>query len=300
LLTVNIFTQGLKNKKISLFLLSGVLLGVATLVRPVAQYFPLVLAVIIAIYSGLKLSFKLKVTGCLILVFILTILPWQYRNYLKYGHLSLSCVAPEGILLPSVAATIASKTDKPFGQVLAGLEAEALRQEVNNNSNPFDKADAYSKIGIHYIVSDWKNYFSGQMRGMVNMFFNIGTKEICDFFGLKANNLPFETWVSSNLFVLFANFLEVKSTHEILIGIGIGFFLLLSYFLFIYGAFITIREKKYFPLVFILLVMLYFSGLTGSVGLCRHMLPITPFYLLISARGIAEIFKFNRGKKSLV
>jgi hypothetical protein len=59
------------------------------------------------------------------------------------------------------------------------------------------------------------------------------------------------------------------------------------------GAVDMIRKRQYVFLAVLLLTILYFSALTGVVGLARYKLPVTPFYLILSAQGLAAVLEWR-------
>jgi 4-amino-4-deoxy-L-arabinose transferase-like glycosyltransferase len=67
-------------------ILLGFIMGLATLIRPSLQFFPLVTAVILVIHYGRKAGLRLAVA--ILLGFILTVSPWYIRNLATLGKLS--------------------------------------------------------------------------------------------------------------------------------------------------------------------------------------------------------------------
>jgi len=67
-------------------ILLGSLIGMAALVRPSLQFFPLVMAIILLIHYGRKVGLKLALA--ILLGFMLTISPWYIRNVVSLGKIS--------------------------------------------------------------------------------------------------------------------------------------------------------------------------------------------------------------------
>lgn len=67
-------------------ILLGSIMGIATLVRPSLQFFPLVMAIILLIHYGRKAGLKLAFS--ILLGFILTVSPWYIRNVVTLGKIS--------------------------------------------------------------------------------------------------------------------------------------------------------------------------------------------------------------------
>jgi 4-amino-4-deoxy-L-arabinose transferase-like glycosyltransferase len=75
-----------RGRRISVFLLAGLLLGLGTLVRPGLQYLAFVVAIYLAIvYSG---GLRWKVAVALVLGFSIVVAPWYVRNKISTGEFS--------------------------------------------------------------------------------------------------------------------------------------------------------------------------------------------------------------------
>ncbi len=57
---------------------------------------------------------------------------------------------------------------------------------------------------------------------------------------------------------------------------------------------LMIYRRNYNFLIVILFVFLYFVAVIGPLGIVRFKLPLTPFYIIVGASGIFEIFHFTR------
>ena len=86
-------------------------------------------------------------------------------------------------------------------------------------------------------------------------------------------------------------FLESKSNAEIMIGALIATFLFVNYSAFFLGSLSLIYKKSYFLVLLILITIIYFCALTGVIGISRFKLPMVPFYSMVSAQGLFEIYK---------
>lgn len=103
-----LFLSFLRNPLARLAIFSGVLLGVATLIKPTVQYLPIIVVAFTLWHfrKNLNKSLLLKL-GCFLIAFLLVLTPWLYRNYKTFNMLGLSSQMPfnlHGVLLPSVLA----------------------------------------------------------------------------------------------------------------------------------------------------------------------------------------------------
>ncbi len=289
--------RGLQKKQVWPVAGGGLLLGLATLVRPVVQFFPVVAAAAVVIYAGLKWRFRLLAFASFLAAFVLVLSPWLYRNYAAYGHASLSSIEGHNLLLYNATYAEVAKTGKPVDQVRAEFRQQVAEQGAYDTGNPFEEAQVYRDIAVRYIVSNLRYYIPRHVMGTVNMYFNLGTKEVGQYLGLETNPLPFDFFASPGILGSIMGFFAVKSLPEIIIGLTIGLFLLLCYLAFLVGAVAMVRTKQYRLLAILVLIILYFSALTGVVGLARYKQPIIPFYLPISAYGLLVIFDWHKQRR---
>ncbi|PQP35626.1 hypothetical protein C6A37_01635 [Desulfobacteraceae bacterium SEEP-SAG9] len=288
--------QGLSNQKALFLFLTGFFLGLATLVRPISQYFIFIVLLIVLFYPDIKWSFRLKAIPCFLFIFILTISPWMFRNYSQYGRLSLTSMQGSTLLFWYATYVEVSKTSKTKEQVRTEFKNIAEEKGINNIDNQFAKSDIYNKIAIDYLSENINTYVIYHIKGNLKMFANLNTKNICDFLRLKNTKLDYE-YSATSFSNLIANFLKVKTMHEIAVGILIIFFLLITYSSFIIGAISMISKKESLFLFLTLLIIFYFLSLTGIMGDARYKLPIEPFILIISANGISNILNTSSMRK---
>lgn len=297
LASVVVLLRGLRDKRVWLVAGAGLLLGLATLVRPVVQFFPAVAAAIVVIYAGLKWRFRVLAVASLLAAFVLAISPWLYRNHAAYGHASLSSIEGHNLLLYNATYAEVAKTGKPVDQVRAEFRQQAAEQGAYEAANPFEEAQVYRDIAVGYIASNLRYYIPRHLMGAVNMYLNLATKEVAQHLGLPTNPLPFDFFASPGILGSVVGFFAVKSLPEIVIGLTVGLFLLVCYLAFLAGGISMVRAKQYRVLAILLLIILYFTALTGVVGLARYKQPIIPFYLPVSACGLLVAYDWTRQRR---
>jgi len=263
-----IFFYGIENKRISLFLLFGFILGLSTLIRPITKFFPIIMIAVISIYPGINWSFRLRAVAGFILVFVLTISPWLSRNYIKSGYFSLSSMQGKQLLTRYVAKAEADRSGKSLEQIKTELWEIADKRGANKTDNLFDRSRIYSKIAKEYYRAHWKFYIPQHIvKGAIRMFLSPGTTRIANRLGLES---------------------------EAMIRLLFGIFLAVNYLAFFFGSVLMIYRRNYNFLIVILFVFLYFVAVIGPLGIVRFKVPLTPFYIIVGASGIFEIFHFTR------
>jgi 4-amino-4-deoxy-L-arabinose transferase-like glycosyltransferase len=269
----------IKNIKENNFLsicLSALFLGIATLVRPISFLFPFVAVVFILVFCSLKLKMKLAHSLLFSIIFIATISPWLFHNYSKYGEAKLSSISGFNLLFYNVAYTEVYKTGKTIEEVRKDFKNVAIKQGIATTINSFKNSQIYSNIGKQYIKDNFILYCKRHFLGIVNMFVNLDTQRITSIFHLKSKPISFDIYGGPGILTIIIDFFQSKTKAEIFIAFGLGFYLLLNYLFSLYGIFLLIGKKEKFVFLFILII-LYFSAITGVVGIARYKIPFMPF-----------------------
>lgn len=290
---------GLKGKKITFLYISSFLLGVSTLIKPIATYFPFISIFLILFDREIKYMNKIKYSFCYIIVFIITISPWLYRNYLEYGYAKLSSIQGYHLLFYNVAYTEVEKTGLSIEQVRNELNRLANNNAMYKEQNPFEKDRVYNNIAKIYILNNWKIYILKHMKGVINMYIGVSSTMITSIIGIRSTPLKEDQFACPSILLRFIDFLKTKSIGEIIIGLCVGIFLTVCYICFFWGASILLINRRYFVFFIFISTILYFSALAGVAGVVRYKLPITPFYIIISAIGILHIFEYIADKRRM-
>ncbi len=92
LLSIFLFLRWSKSFYLRPLMFSGLILGISTLVRTIAQFLPFVFIVFIIIFSWKKRSFKAIFRDVIVffLMFFAVIAPWMFRNYIVFGEFSIA------------------------------------------------------------------------------------------------------------------------------------------------------------------------------------------------------------------
>ena len=137
----------LKNERLKYFALSAFLLGLATLTRPTTEYLPFVVVAVV-LWSQRGHIFSRKVltdVGVYGVVFLATISPWVYRNYVVFGVAGISPQTGVNLyteLLPTVYSIERGST---FQQEFAALKDSGVH---GPNIAIITEGDRYAAIAI--------------------------------------------------------------------------------------------------------------------------------------------------------
>lgn len=269
-----------------LLLLSAMFLGIATLVRPVTLYFPIILVFFILFFRILSPAKKILYSLLFCVVFIFTISPWLIHNYKKYGEAKITTQLGSNLLFCNVASTEAYKTGKSEETVIKEFEELSIKHGADSlYKNPFKNESIYLNMAINYIRHNFYIYCKRNLMGIINLYTNTSTKHIATILHISSTKLPFDDknyFSSPSIFSQINIFLKTKTPGEIGIALYLGFYLLANFLFATLGIFKLIRDKYYFASLFVLIII-YFTGMTGIIGLARLRLPFMPFINILSA-----------------
>jgi hypothetical protein len=275
-----IFVRALKKNKLFGFMLTGFFIGLATLIRPIAQYFPLVLLIVLVLSNSRPIQ-KLRTISILLISFLIVVSAWQFRNLRVYGHYDLSIMRGYNLCI-NVMITKAHMENISRKEA----EKELVGASLNGVTDPFERSRIWRKIALPYISKHPLQYMKYHLKGVLKMFLGTGRSGILDIFGIKEEPPVITENLSDAARRIIKNFYNELPVLFLLIK------QILEYMFLIIGLMVmSLKDKKIF-LLLLIMTILYFVAATGHVGYSRFRVPIVPFYLIISAKGIFETFKF--------
>jgi len=287
------FLRGIKEPLIYRnMLISGFLLGLAALVRPVAQYYVLLLLLFTVFWPNRGIARNSKSAILYVIAFMIAICPWLYRNYDLYGTAKLSSIQGDNLLFWQVAYTRAWETKQSGAAVNAELMTQAEASGYLKDGNPFLNEAITQKIAVAYVKTHPVIYAHRWLSGMLHIYANLDTADIVLKLGWKPTRLSMDTmFADEGETKLMTNFFKQKSASEIGAGLVVLPFLLASYTAALLGAITMVRSGRIALVLLFLVSILYFTATGGPIGLARFRLPITPFYLLMAAVFIDQLLR---------
>ncbi len=291
LISVYFLCKSIKTKQLTPLFISALIMGTATLVRPVSYLLPVVVILFILLAVGEKI--KLKLAHCFLFaaVFAISLSPWLIHNYSNSGKAGLTSQSGSNLLFCNVAATEAYKTGKSVEEVQKEFMEISVKQGAETKDYfTFKNSDIYFKIARNYIRENFLLYCNRHLMGIVNMYAGIETKHITSILTLPSNDLTVEQEEGPNIFSRISDFFRSKTASEIIIALVVSFYLIISYLFALYAMFFLIRRKENIVYLFILII-LYFSFVTGVIGCVRLKLPVMPFINILCAVGLFHFYE---------
>jgi 4-amino-4-deoxy-L-arabinose transferase-like glycosyltransferase len=278
------YLRALLRHELASAVVGGLLLALATLIRPVAEYFFLILIVFALVWTIGTVKSRLKIAAILSFAFVVTIAPWAYRNYTLYDTVSLSSIQGENLLFWQVTYVRTWETGRAPEDVEAEFRAEAAARGYEDGGNPFANAAIAQEIAVEYITTHPVVYGSRLVTGILHTFTNLGTAGIVKTLGFTPTYLPPEVMFSSESELhLISRFFETKTPLEIAIGMLVLTMLIAHYSAFALGAVTLLASRRFAILILVCIAIAYFAATSGPIGLARFRLPMTPLYLLVGS-----------------
>jgi len=274
---------------------AGLLLGAATMVRPVAQYYFILLLLFLLAWPGPSLRQRAARGLVLALAFAATLTPWIIRNYQLYDTPRLSSVQGDVMMNWQVAYTRAWKENRPVNEIREELRAKARAAGFSETGNPFQNDAIAQEVAVDYIKANPFAYAYRWAIGIMHVFSNVGASSMAQRLGWEASPLGPENLFSSKgearaLHLFFSS----KNVPEIVLGIVAATFMLLTYAAAALGICQLLCRREVMLAALIAVSVLYFAATSGPIGLARYRMPCTPFYLVAAAYFLHRLASASR------
>ncbi|MCG6534991.1 MAG: hypothetical protein L7F78_09920, partial [Syntrophales bacterium LBB04] len=275
--------------------LSAFFFGLAALVRPVAQFIPLLMAFFLLLSLRKERKKALLMTCFFALFFLLTISPWMIRNLVQFNTPALSVVGEYDLTILYVQPMEMERRGQAFSKIRKSLLDEADQLMIRDGLDPqkmndFQKGRYWKKLAFHYISRYPYSFLKHYLFGIAHTLGNLATGPYVEMLQLSKNTSKFSIKGHSSLVKLGKAWFQQKTWPEMGIGLIIGFYLLVTYTLSAIGVLTFWRKYRHQLLLwFSFILVFYFLFITGTAGLARYKLPAVPFYLPFVGLGLKHV-----------
>jgi 4-amino-4-deoxy-L-arabinose transferase-like glycosyltransferase len=293
---VVVWSMMIRNERWQYGLLSGLLLGLGALVRPVLLYFGAWAGVLTLLSYPRGVTKRWRAALSVVLIFAVVVTPWMLRNYAITGQAELSSIQARNLIFYNVVQLRAFQQDISYKEARASVEAEIQRETAGTlQQHPAELTAYYQQKAVSEIRAHWAEYTLVHLKGSL-LFFVIPTA------GTVARALG---WVRTTRTGLLTNLMNrgllgtwqaFRDFHEQASRTGsddLWFFGTMGYellFLFIvnlgavWGGIRCARAGRWRVLLLAVSVVGYFALVTGPVAYdARYRIPIVPFLALLFA-----------------
>lgn len=263
--------------------ITGILLGISMLVRPIALFLPFLFAGYILWFNRPYIR-GIKIAGVMLFVTVATILPWSLRNYEHFDSLSISSVGAANLMLYNAPE---------FLKFNSTPEGVAVYERFKEEQDALPREEALSLARVPVFTAAFKEVIRGEefsylffhVFKTIPFFLSDGLRDVVRLFNIEIGVMPNIT--TDLLTGRGANIIPYLSGGGIAIWlfiVGVAFWGTVA-LLWLCLSILTIRHRKHDAWLFFIALVLYFALLTGPVSNARYRLPVEGF-LIVSAAAV--------------
>ena len=276
-------------------ILSGMMIGLAILCRPIATYFPFIFLLLILFDWEKAVRERLIKAVLYALSTLAVIVPWVLWNYTSTGIATITTISNYNLLFYNAASLQANQL---------GLNEEQVRENLNDqvsqtlqarslSDTPLNRDLIYRELARKIISSDPLRYIYLHLKNDVNTLLP-GVTDLTEILGVTVGG-------KGTLAILNKDGLMAAINHYFedkvwLIGIFAPAIVLLflTYLADLAGVVTLVREKKWFALSILLLPLLYLLLIPGASSNQRFRVPAMPYICLLAAQGSVFLWYWAR------
>lgn len=298
ILSVWSWIRFLKSQNKNYFLLTSLVLPILALTRPIAQYIPAVFLLSLAYAVNLgrsKLSLRqfLKSAGLMIAIFFLVLSPWLVRNYKFFKVFAVSSIMPYQFYFYELPDTYALAKGVSYQEA-----SDILRKDIDAYSKA-DDFGYYMKFAAGDILLERTRHYLFQYPGYAVIS---RVKNSVKFFlrdGIRYWYNDFNRSKRTAIDIYKIVTLNEKNPFPYLVILERLFLTILFSGVLISTFYLFTKEDQNARLLsaFLLLLLLYFSFLTGVMASAGLRFPVEPIFILVGLAGLGRLFKNKKHDK---
>jgi len=281
---------------------ASIILGLATLVRPITIYFIPIFILFITLFilrkkENLNTS-PINAIIYLVLPIVLTVGSWNLRNYYLSGVFDICSIKGANGYFYKKGAILSKLNGITFLEQKEKMEEEwGVLVKTNKefkNMNEMEISKYLEKETISTILEHPFVFLSIQLRGLFTIIIDTGTANYAVLY--RAHKEGSGILADMNTMNFYDFIIKLISNHTVLILFSlVGVIYILPLYIFaIYGTYKIILSKeiynKYIVVFLFLFIgyMVYFS--TGVESFSRFRIPLMPLLYILSAYGLYQYF----------
>ena len=282
---------------------SALFLGLATLTKPTVQYLPVIIPFFILWHFRKSISKRVIMQIIVfLLLFILTISSWLYRNYKEFGVVGISAQPAFNLQVYLVPTVLSIDNKTSFS-----IELNKLREDgLDENDITLATSNYYTKQALSVIKEHKVALLKSVSNTALAFFTHDGMLTVLGYAGYRPStniDKPALSILFNSPKQFWSLFNETISSPMVLILIGRMIWVIMT-LAFIYGTIRLFLERRFNTiLVFVLFLIAYFAGTTAINGLgvnARFRMPVNLFILMVAIYGIFDIQKKMKALKALI
>jgi 4-amino-4-deoxy-L-arabinose transferase-like glycosyltransferase len=308
------FVYFIYNKRAIPVLIAGGLLGIATLIRPIAFFFFLPAMLLIIVVYRMQLKRGIIWAAAFIVIFFMVLSPWYIRNYLTFDRIMISAIGNWNIGYYNAAMVIAQKEGISLREAQQQIGEEVQKryaipdEEYQYASDNPQICAQIARYGFEVIRRNPGRYAALHAIGFLHVFVPMEYAFLYKLFARGGVEKVSETKAISKEVIggLFSGRLDLMFRSIMnerfrkfpwwftLVWFSFSLFQLFIY-IFAFKGFIHFWKYERVLFLLFLLTIIYFAILPGPVGDARFRVPAEPLFVLLAGVGIARVKRVKRG-----
>lgn len=284
-----------KRQRLLQLLLAAILFAAAAYVRPIGYFLPLILTLVISLWSLIKHEWQFIKSALIFCVISFALLGlWQVRNYRQTGYSGFSVAADYNLYFHQVAALQANAEQRPFYEVMEEMgfyDREKYFQE-HPEQRSWTLAQRYEFMRREGLNAVWRapaTFAKIYLRGLAIALFDPGAAEYLRLFRLyPRSGRLLNTMVSEGLASVVVN-IVTKQPLLFALSALFGLWLLVIYALACFG----LKDQAItLPLVLLLTTALYQLALSGgTLASGRFRMPVMIVVCILAGQGLSKALR---------
>lgn len=292
------------NRPYGLVILSGLLLSLATLIRPSSIYIPLLMALAWLVHGRqAKIKNFLKYALVFLLASYLILIPWFYRNYKVFNVVGYSSIKEQVLYSALAPSILAIKNHQSYDQARKKF---LLEQGFDESPEVYlDKAAWFNQQAVK-VIRDNPAYFLASAAISVYTFFtHDGALNLLNQLNLDGGYLNYPhglSFLKQSLQGLAVSLIGLASSPLALVLLFRFFWILTAIGFIISLGYQAVRKKLNLYSGFFLFFVLYFALTTIANGLggnARFRYPVNGLILIFIIQGLQAWLAEQKDKKLL-
>ncbi len=282
----------LTEHKPQLLVVAAVFLGLSMYFRPAANF--LFIPVVISLFLYLKVTWIEKTKSVLLFLcfLLITLSPWLIRNYKLYDHFGLSTNGGYNLLYIFVGSIYNNQYQMHPDSTHKMLQDKVKDAGGSDIKNPFILDKTEKSVAFKLIKQEPVKFIQNYFSGCVNIYTSLSSYQISSILGLEGSYVLGKHFYGVSQLSQIDYFLKERKIGTLFASGSVMIFLIISYLLAVVGLWKLYLGGRIKELVMLLGMIIYFTLVVGTLGSsARFKLPITPFYLVLSAYGLDWIIK---------
>ncbi len=298
--------------------LVGILLGIATMLRPIAEFLILVFPAMYLIRERMRGvnedESRVKAIGACVLAFILVVVPWMIRNEKIFGAFEISPLGGHNLLTNNVRGFLAwralADTPDPMPAILVmrhvndpvfAAVSEKMNRDLAGITPPGkDPANYEGPLAMSYIVHDPIRYAYFHAVNTAPFFLSSSIASYGQIVRQLRDNEGFFAPVSLSLLDAWGRIRHPESAGSFisaaraLLPIASEMFWWFVVTLLALAA--VVLRRREFAIVLCAVLVVYFAALTGPMSNSRYRIPAEPYLLILAIAGTHALMERMKGK----